>query len=261
MALSTQTPSTRATSTYGRVQMVLSMSGVMDGCRAREIAVDAQIYHPVMEVHRVRFFVIGKVCLRSLRTCGSPTLSVGEPQRGGFMRTTILRGKWLSNALCGLAGGILASIFTFIIVSFLAGFYSFLRKYSISDFYINFVNYLSLSISVSPYEVILCLIFGGIAAIWGYNRQESSSSSQVVFYFYMAASGLIFLSRKIVATATIPRRFASEPDVAHDLLILNVLFNIFYAFAFCFSMFIIYKLFENYKKYIGNYLGDNYEKN
>lgn len=151
-------------------------------------------------------------------------------------------------------GGILTYLTILVSVSVFAGFHSFLREYTWSEFYHDFISFL-LVYRLSGSHTFFALIFGALAGIWGYVMSGASSSPRVSLFFYVLVSSFIFNLPKIISTSTIPQQFADRPaEVVRELLSLNIIFTVVYFVAYWLAIPTVYYLHKRYARYLQKFV-------
>jgi hypothetical protein len=130
--------------------------------------------------------------------------------------------NWAVGIFAAACGALLSFVIIFTGISIITGLYDWYTEPTFSRFWDGFYSRLILHITRPHYEEFLCLAFGAVAGVWGYNSPKLAPALKTWAVISAPVACLVFVARKIVGTASLPQRFADQPDVLQELLWLNV---------------------------------------
>jgi hypothetical protein len=154
--------------------------------------------------------------------------------------------NWAAGIFAAVCGAVLSFGTVFMGIALITGLYDWRTEPTFSRFWDSLYSRLTLHIRRPNYEEFLCLAFGAVAGVWGYNSPKLAPALKTWAVISAPVACLVFVARKIIATASLPQRFADQPDVLQELLWLNVQYTIFYAVLFLVATILTFKLFEKY---------------
>jgi len=154
--------------------------------------------------------------------------------------------NWAAGIFAAACGALLSFVIIFTGISIITGLYDWRTEPTFSRFWDGAYSRFIFHITRPNYEEFLCLAFGAVAGVWGYNSPKMAPLFKTWAVISAPVACLVFVARKIIGTASLPQRFADQPDVLQELLWLNVQYIIFYAVLFLLATISTFKLFEKY---------------
>jgi hypothetical protein len=154
--------------------------------------------------------------------------------------------NWAAGIFAAVCGAVISYLTVFMGIAIITGLYDWRTEPTFSRFWDGAYSRFIFHITRPNYEEFLCLAFGAVAGVWGYNSPKMVPLFKTWAVISAPVACLVLVARKIIATASLPQRFADQPDVLQELLWLNVQYIIFYAVLFLLATILTFKLFEKY---------------
>ena len=154
--------------------------------------------------------------------------------------------NWATGIFAAVCGAVISYLTVFMGIAIITGLYDWRTEPTFSRFWDGAYSRFIFHITRPNYEEFLCLAFGAVAGVWGCNSPKMAPLFKTWAVISAPVACLVFVARKIIATASLPQRFADQPDVLQELLWLNVQYIIFYAVLFLRATILTFKLFEKY---------------
>jgi hypothetical protein len=154
--------------------------------------------------------------------------------------------NWATGIFAAVCGAVISYLTVFMGIAIITGLYDWRTEPTFSRFWDGAYSRFIFHITRPNYEEFLCLAFGAVAGVWGCNSPKMAPLFKTWAVISAPVACLVFVARKIIATASLPQRFADQPDVLQELLWLNVQYIIFYAVLFLLATILTFKLFEKY---------------